>query len=242
MTDYTSPGAPASTPYCTFSQKWGDDPFTALGHTQSPNALIEYGARIGLTLSECWMINCILKFKHTADNPYPTQARLAQIVGKDEDTVRRIIKSVEKKGLLVVDKVRGDAGHYTHSVYDFTPLRAALNGAYYADHPQEKPATVQKCMVVQPPCRNVENRAANPTIRAAKVPRTTVQNCVPNKSLKREEKEKGKDAASPPGLFSLPSQEKEPLQPFSGYKAGVAKLKEALDRAPGVAAKKDVKQ
>ena len=27
---------------CTFEQKWGDDPFTALGHTQIPNALIQY--------------------------------------------------------------------------------------------------------------------------------------------------------------------------------------------------------
>ena len=132
------PAAPSASEY-TFSQKWGDDPFTGMGHTQLPNALVEYGARIGLTMTECWLVTCVLRFKYTPADPYPSQARLGAIVGKREETVRHVLKAVERKGLMRVTKVRGDLGHFTHSVYNFAPLRAALNEAYHCDHPDERP-------------------------------------------------------------------------------------------------------
>ena len=178
----------------TFAQKWGDDPFTLLGHTQVPDALIGYAARLGLKPEECWLIVCVLKFKHTPDNPFPSQARLAQIVGQSEDTIRRLLKRIERRGLMRVERVRGDLGHYTHSVYDFTPLRAALNAAFYQDHPEQRPpesapvqATVQKCTVApttpqkgpQPPRKTGRNYPAKSGL-------TTPQDCGPNKSLKED--------------------------------------------------------
>ncbi len=188
---YTAKGPTAY----TFSQKWGDDPFTALGHTQVPDALIGYAARLRLVPEECWLIVCVLKFKHTPDNPYPSQARLAQILGQSEDTVRRLLKRIQRKGLVHVERVRGDLGHYTHSVYDFTPLRAALNEAFYEDHPQERPktappeATAQNCTVAattpqnvpQPPRKIARNYPAKCAV-------TTMQNCGLNQSRKEDEK------------------------------------------------------
>jgi hypothetical protein len=190
----------------TFSQKWGDDPFTALGHTQVPDALIGYAARLGLFPEECWLIVCILKFKHTPDNPYPSQERLAGILGQSADTVRRLLKRIQRKGLVSVERVRGDLGHYTHSVYDFTPLRHALNEAFYQDHPEDRPkgasqtppsATMHNCTVVENSATNSPDSATTPQ-KVAQPPRktdryypaksdlTTVQNCGTKKSQKKE--------------------------------------------------------
>ena len=123
---------------CTFSQKWDDDPFTALGHTQVPNALLDYGARIGLAPDECWLITCILSYKYTTADPYPGQDALAAKFGRSVDTVQRVTGSIRAKGLLKATRERNDRGHFSHIVYNFTALRAALNECYYQDHPQTR--------------------------------------------------------------------------------------------------------
>lgn len=138
----------------TFSQKWGDDPFTQSGHTQVPNALISYAHRLGLRSEECWLITCILKFKYDSSNPTPSQEKLAELFGQSVDTVQRTLKKIVDKRLLKVERVRDEETHrFTHTVYDFTPLRFALNECHYQEHPEERPqmpifpekATPQKC-------------------------------------------------------------------------------------------------
>ena len=124
----------------TFSQKWGDDPFTQSGHTQVPNALIVYAHRLNLRSEECWLITCILRFKYDASNPTPSQELLAELFGQSVDTVQRTIKKIVDKKLLKVERVRDEITHrYTHTVYDFTPLRFALNECHYQEHPEERP-------------------------------------------------------------------------------------------------------
>ena len=191
------PAAPSASEY-TFSQKWGDDPFTGMGHTQLPNALVEYGARIGLTMTECWLVTCVLRFKYTPADPYPSQARLGAIVGKREETVRHVLKAVERKGLMRVTKVRGDLGQFTHSVYDFAPLRAALNEAYHCDHPAERPilappsATGHNQTVGQPPVKNPpSHRSKNAETTGQKRPQPPCQN-PPLRRLSEEEREEEK--------------------------------------------------
>lgn len=218
-----------STPGYTFSQKWGDDPFTALGHTQAPNALVRYGARLGLDAEECWLITVILMFKHTPDDPYPAQARLAELIGKSEVTIRRWLKSIEGKKLMHVEHVRGDLGHYTHSIYDFQLLRGALNEAYYQDHPQDRsqPAqlklgqqataqrqpTDQKRAVVKRGGKSAERATdqncsvAEPPIKTGVHHRSdpglaTDQLCRPNKSLEREERIEEEAAVAAQEVFA----------------------------------------
>ena len=111
-----------------------------MGHAQVPAALFLYGARLGIEPEEGYLICCILHFKRTPSDEGPNQEKLAELFGKSPETVRRLLRRLEKKGLLVVIRERGDLGYYTHTVYDWRPLRARLNECYYADHPQERPA------------------------------------------------------------------------------------------------------
>lgn len=140
---------------CTFEQKWGEDPFTALGHTQIPNALLRYASRLMLAPDECWLITCILLFKRSPADPFPGQSTLTEMYGRSVDTVQRVIKSIRAKGLLETHHKRSDLGHFDHIVYDFMPLRAALNECYYQDHPQERP----KCSRMFPmPNKSISNK------------------------------------------------------------------------------------
>lgn len=124
----------------TFSQKWGDDPFTKIGHTQVPNALVDYASRLHLSSEECWLITCILRFKYTADTPLrPTQETLANLFGQSLKTIQRTTQKIIARKFLILERVRGDSGQFNHTIYDFTPLRHALNECYYEDHPQERP-------------------------------------------------------------------------------------------------------
>lgn len=153
----------------TFSQKWGDDPFTSMGYTQVPNALIQYAAQLELRSEECWLICCILKFKFDKNNPTPRQEDLARLFGQSIDTVQRTVKKIMDKNLLRVERVRSDFGRFTHMVYDFTPLRYALNECYYADHPQDRPRvsikatepTPQICGVVEQTSHTADLRHGN---------------------------------------------------------------------------------
>jgi hypothetical protein len=188
----------------TFSQKWGDDPFTQMGHTQVPNALVEYAARLNLRSEECWLVCCILRFKYSTDNPRPTQETLARLFGQSVDTVQRTVKKIVSKKLLKVERARADGGTFTHTVYDFTPLRFALNECYYQDHPQERPqtppgaqtpampetTTPQKCGLDDSD-HTAEMRPGSPsTPHRTSAAWTTPQKCGPNKSLLSQETEK----------------------------------------------------
>lgn len=128
-----------STHRYTFSQKWGDDPFTAMGHAQIPAALFLYGARLDIGPDEGYLICCILHFKRTPSDEGPNQEKLAELFGRSSETVRRLLRGLEKKNLLVVTHMRGELGYYTHSLYDWRKLRAALNECYWQDHPEERP-------------------------------------------------------------------------------------------------------
>ncbi len=176
----------------SFSQKWGEDPFTLRGHTQIPNALIEYAARLGLRSEECWLICCILRFKYNADAPYPSQDKLAALFGQSIDTVQRTVKKIVAKKLLNLERIRSHRGVFTHAVYDFTPLRFALNECYYQDHPQERPQPPQASEHARPqkcgPDHTADLRPGQiETPGRRNASRTTPHFCGPNKNLLSEE-------------------------------------------------------
>lgn len=226
---YHAPGAASSRSY-TFSQKWGDDPFTAMGHTQAPNALIEYAARLGLTPEECWLIVCVLRFKHTPENPYPSQEKLAALFGQSERTIRRLVEKIEQRGLLAIERVRGDHGHYTHIVYDFSALRVRLNECYYEDHPQDRPApprvrprtTGQNCPVVTTGQNCPVDQRPILSKPPDRIDQSTGRNCPPNKSPKKKIE---KDSSSPAASSEKTDYERAVI------KQGAAKIKAALENA-----------
>jgi hypothetical protein len=163
-----------------------------MGHTQVPNALVEYAARLDLKSEECWLICCVLRFKYSADNPRPTQETLARLFGQSVDTVQRTVKKIVAKKLLKVERARSDGGAFTHTIYDFTPLRFALNECYYQDHPQERPqapaapyaATPQKCGIAH---TAEMRRGARGEPHRRNAAQTTPQKCGPNKKTEQQE-------------------------------------------------------
>ncbi len=192
---------------CTFEQKWGDDPFTALGHTQIPNALIQYASRLKLAPDECWLITCILFHKRTAAAPFPGQETLTEMYGRSVDTVQRVIKSIRAKGLMEVQHKRSELGHFSHIVYDFVPLRLALNECYYQDHPEQRPqysqpvpslaksAIPQGCGTAGEKRGNSKSNIShtarlrygrNAVSHTAKVPLPMPQGCGTNQTLKKK--------------------------------------------------------
>ncbi len=200
--DGPTPGTSASR--LTFSQKWGDDPFTQMGHTQVPNALVEYAARLGLKSEECWLICCVLRFKYSADNPRPTQETLARLFGQSVDTVQRTVKKIMAKNLLKVERARSDGGTFTHTIYDFTPLRFALNECYYQDHPQDRPKKPIVPQITTPQNCGMDNFHHTAELRPGpshepgrnSAARTTPQNCGPNKKTEQQEEKKDSSRAT----------------------------------------------
>jgi len=153
----------------TFEQKWGDDPFTALGYAQIPTALLEYGVRLGIEPAEGYLICHILQFKRTPGNEGPDQCALAARFGRSVDRVHALLGGLETKGYLKITYTRGDFGKFTNALYDFRQLRAYLNECYYQDHPELRPAG--KRPLVLP-----VKKAAAPQIRgAAKRSRETAE-------------------------------------------------------------------
>jgi len=111
----------------TFRQKWGDDFFASRGHTQVPNALLEFSAELGLEPAEIGLLCHILFFKWDAGNPRPTIELLANRLGKSERAVRRYLRAIEEKGLLVIRPCYDEHGRQDANELDFTPLRYRIN-------------------------------------------------------------------------------------------------------------------
>ncbi len=124
----------------TFEQKWGDDPFTALGYAQIPTALLAYGARLGIEPAEGYLICHILQYKRTPGDEGPDQNDLAARFGRSVDRVHALLAGLEKKKYLKITYTRGELGKFTNAMYDFRQLRAYLNECYYQDHPEIRPS------------------------------------------------------------------------------------------------------
>ncbi len=241
----TKPVKPSNLKTYTFSQKWGDDPFTKMGHAQVPSALLRYGVRLGIDPAEGYLICHILDYKWTPSDDGPHQNDLAARFGRSVDRVHALLASLEKKKLLKITYTRGDFGKFTSAQYDFRQLRACLNECYYQDHPEERPAgkkPVPLPMLAKaaPQIRgaakrsreSAETRSADLRIRSPRLCglplRTSAETPIDSSEL--EEKEEGFSAS----LFSernSPEEEPEADRPFKTYRMGAAKLLEAIEKA-----------
>ena len=123
----------------TFEQKWGDDPFTALGYAQIPTALLQYGARLGIEPSEGYLICHVLRYKRSPGDEGPDQSDLAAAFGRSVDVVHTLLRRMEQKKFVKITYTRDEEGKFTRALYDFRQLRAYLNECYYQDHPQDRP-------------------------------------------------------------------------------------------------------
>lgn len=108
--------------HTTFEAMWGHELLDS-GFLQAPNLLVRFYKELGMTNGEFSLVLQILSHKYDGRDPYPSQDLLAAYQ-KVSDTrhIRRMIDSLEKKGLVLVG-VRKDAeGRRMHNIYNFSPL------------------------------------------------------------------------------------------------------------------------
>lgn len=94
------------------------------GFTMQSNYILPVLSRMvdeGLLLvSGQTVIQAILSFKHTEDNPYPTRDTLARLLGKSVSYIRKALKSISDAGLLLYEK----SGR--NNTYNFKPFFSLL--------------------------------------------------------------------------------------------------------------------
>jgi hypothetical protein len=66
------------------------------------------------------VVQAILSFKHTEENPFPTRETIAMYLGKGIDYVKKALKSIKKSGVLAIEK----SGR--KSTYNFKPFFALI--------------------------------------------------------------------------------------------------------------------
>jgi hypothetical protein len=102
----------------------GSEKIAANGFTMQSNYVLPVLARMvneGLLLqSGADVIQAILTFKHTEENPFPSREGIALLLGKGVDYVKKALKSIKASGIIKIVK----AGR--KNTYDFKPFFALL--------------------------------------------------------------------------------------------------------------------
>lgn len=94
------------------------------GFTSVPNTIVRNATRAGLTGREFQLVMIIMGYKHDETDPYPSQALLASHLGTSERNIRKVVASIEQKGLIYVSKRTDNKGKFRSNVYNFEPLIA----------------------------------------------------------------------------------------------------------------------
>ena len=116
---------------------WGT-PILDEGFTSIPNLLIRHAAKV-MTPKEFQFICVLTTFKHDSRDPYPSQETIGKHLGIGERAVRKLVDSLEEKGLLKVG-YRYIDGKRKSAVYSLKPLiDRVLEIAGEIRLPDEKP-------------------------------------------------------------------------------------------------------
>lgn len=98
---------------------WGSE-YIDSGFTPLPNIIVRYAPKV-LTGREFTLITVIASFKHTKDDPYPSQETLAEILGIKTRQIRNLVDGLYDKGLLDIYYKNNSHGRES-CVYDFEKL------------------------------------------------------------------------------------------------------------------------
>lgn len=95
-----------------FASKWSER-IAGSGHTALPNLLIIHQAELDITASEFITLIGLLLHKWDDKDPYPSANRLATYSGLTHITVRRNLRSLEKKGIIWRNLREGFTSEYS---------------------------------------------------------------------------------------------------------------------------------
>lgn len=87
----------------------------------------KYYKQLGLTQGEKTLIEVILSYKHTSGDPFPSMQTLADDFATDRSNIKKMVKSIEKKGLVIITRLPDKAKGNLSNRYNFSPLIKALN-------------------------------------------------------------------------------------------------------------------
>jgi hypothetical protein len=104
----------------------------AEGYTVTPNLVLRYAAQLQITTGELLLIQYVFLHWRDLRTPCPSVTTLARFMGKSPRMIRYYLRSLQTKGLLVLEeRVDVDGGRQSNG-FDFGPLLrvvAALHGA-----------------------------------------------------------------------------------------------------------------
>lgn len=101
--------------------KWGHEVFDD-GIMNMPSCVAMYGRRF-LNGGEFSFITCLMAYKYTADNPFPSQQTIAKNMDVSIKTVENWVDTLfNEKQLLEIYHRYDDKGHRTSNEYNFAPL------------------------------------------------------------------------------------------------------------------------
>lgn len=113
-------------------RRWGSNVIDAAnGWTAVPNFLLERQQALKIDPVQLNILLVLMKYWWNRDEkPYPSKKTIADIVGRDPDTVRKHLKDLEEKGLLTRNerfKPRSDGGGQTSNEYSLEGLLSKLS-------------------------------------------------------------------------------------------------------------------
>lgn len=139
-------------------------------YIQIPLALLEHRAALDLKPTGLWLVVSLQSFRWFADSKIrPSVGTLASRLGASPDTVTRLVKGLQARGLLIVRRA-GPGPRARITEYDLTPLWAALAEAVSSGSSTPAPPTGLALAVPQDADAVLQNAGAIPQ-RAADLPR-----------------------------------------------------------------------
>jgi len=115
-----------------FADKWTPE-VVKKGFTAVPNILIRSQGELDITNGEICVIICLLSYKWTEGNPFPSIATIAKATGMATNTVRNHIRSLQRKHLIKRIYRKGKSNEY-----DFGLLNARLRQLIEEGNPVKK--------------------------------------------------------------------------------------------------------
>lgn len=111
----------------SLESKWGKSTLEVDGWTAIPNILLERQQVLGIDAVKLNILLVLLKHWWEKSNmPFPSRAKIGDIVGRDKSTVQRHIREMEERGLLKRNERYQKAGGQTSNEYDLNGLIANL--------------------------------------------------------------------------------------------------------------------
>lgn len=103
------------------------------GHVPVVNAFLDYYKDLDIKDTEAMFLIHLMSYKWDEQHPFPTYAKIAEVMHLKEDSLRRMTLRLQNAGLIRRDKADG------RKVFDLTPLFDRLTEVVKQSQPDIEP-------------------------------------------------------------------------------------------------------